>query len=59
MRAIVAGGDRGWVGDNPLIFPDTAKIRSLGWTPRLTIKEGIIRTLDSLQQNPTLLEARA
>ncbi|MGE0464128.1 MAG: NAD-dependent epimerase/dehydratase family protein [Vicinamibacterales bacterium] len=53
------GGDRGWVGDNPFIFLDTAKIRSLGWTPKLTIREGIIRTLNYLQQNPALLEARA
>ncbi|MCC7178085.1 MAG: NAD-dependent epimerase/dehydratase family protein [Acidobacteria bacterium] len=53
------GGDRGWVGDNPFIFLDTTKIGSLGWTPKLTIREGIIRTLDYLQQNPALLEARA
>ena len=53
------GGDRGWIGDNPFIFLDTAKIRSLGWGPKLTIREGIIRTLDYLQQHPALLEARA
>lgn len=53
------GGDRGWIGDNPFIFLDTAKIRSLGWAPKLTIREGIIRTLDYLQQHPALLEARA
>jgi UDP-glucose 4-epimerase len=52
------GGDRGWIGDNPFIFLDTAKIRSLGWQPKLTIREGIIRTLDYLQQNPALLDAR-
>ena len=52
-------GDRGWIGDNPFIFLDTAKIRSLGWGPKLTIREGIIRTLDYLQQHPALLEARA
>jgi UDP-glucose 4-epimerase len=53
------GGDRGWIGDSPFIFLDCAKIRALGWQPRLTIKEGIIRTLDYLQQNSWLLEARA
>jgi len=53
------GGDRGWIGDNPFIFLDTAKIRSLGWAPKLTIREGIIRTLDYLQQHPAMLEARA
>jgi UDP-glucose 4-epimerase len=53
------GGDRGWIGDNPFIFLDNAKMRGLGWTPKLTIRDGIIRTLEYLQQNPALLEARA
>jgi UDP-glucose 4-epimerase len=53
------GGERGWIGDSPIIFLDCARIRALGWSPRLSIKEGIIRTLDYLQQNPWLLEARA
>ncbi|MEQ1908739.1 MAG: NAD-dependent epimerase/dehydratase family protein [Vicinamibacterales bacterium] len=50
------GGDRGWIGDNPFIFLDCSRIRALGWSPRLTIREGIIRTLDFLQENPSLLE---
>ncbi len=53
------GGERGWIGDSPFIFLDTAKIRSLGWKPKLSIREGIIRTLDYLQANPWLLEERA
>ena len=53
------GGDRGWVGDNPFIFLDCARMRSLGWAPKLTIREGIIRTLDYLKANPQVLEARA
>ena len=53
------GGDRGWIGDNPFIFLDTTKIRSLGWQPKLTIREGVLRTLEYLEQNPELLEARA
>jgi UDP-glucose 4-epimerase len=40
------GGSRGWVGDSPLIHLDTTRIRSLGWRPRLTIREAIVRTLD-------------
>jgi len=52
------GGDRGWIGDNPFIFLDTAKIRALGWQPKLTIRDGIIRTLEYLQANPEILEAR-
>jgi UDP-glucose 4-epimerase len=54
-----SGGDRGWIGDNPFIFLDTARVRSLGWAPRLTIREGIIRTLDYLRAHPELLEKRS
>lgn len=53
------GGDRGWIGDNPFIFLDCSRIRALGWAPKLTIQQGIIRTLDYLVANPELLEARA
>lgn len=53
-----SGGDRGWIGDNPFIFLDTAKIRSTGWAPKLTIQQGIIRTVEWLQQNPWILERR-
>jgi UDP-glucose 4-epimerase len=52
------GGERGWVGDSPFIFLDTAKIRSLGWKPKLTIREGVERTLHWLQANQWVLEAR-
>jgi UDP-glucose 4-epimerase len=51
-----SGGDRGWIGDNPFIFLDTAKVRDLDWKPKLTIEEGIIRTLEYLQGNQWLLE---
>jgi len=57
-RIEYGGGDRGWVGDNPFIFLDTARISGLGWRPRLTIREGVIRTLDYLQRHPALVEAR-
>jgi UDP-glucose 4-epimerase len=53
-----SGGDRGWIGDNPFIFLDTARIRGLGWTPRLSIREAVLRTLDYLRTNPTVLESR-
>lgn len=53
-----SGGERGWIGDSPFIFLDTAKIRSLGWRPTLTIREGIIRTLDYLSTNRWLFEER-
>ncbi len=45
------GGDRGWIGDNPFIYLDTKRIRGLGWLPKLTIRDGIVRTLDWLRAN--------
>lgn len=53
------GGDRGWIGDNPFIFLDTARIRGLGWRPTLTIRESVIRTLEYLQRNRDVLDMRA
>ncbi len=50
------GGDRGWIGDNPFIFLDCSKIRSLGWQPSLTIREGVVRTVEYLRANPSVLE---
>ena len=47
-----SGGERGWVGDNPFIFLDTQRIRSLGWVPKLSIREGVESTVDWLQVNP-------
>ena len=43
------GGKRGWIGDNPFIFLDTKKIRSLGWKPKLSIEKSIIRTVKYLK----------
>jgi UDP-glucose 4-epimerase len=57
-RLEFSGGDRGWIGDNPFIFLDCTKIRRLGWTPKLTIREGVSQTLNYLRQNPQLLEER-
>jgi UDP-glucose 4-epimerase len=50
------GGDRGWIGDNPFIFLDCSKIRSLGWTPKLSIREGVIKTVEYLMENESVLE---
>lgn len=53
-----AGGERGWVGDSPFIFLDCASMRSLGWRPEVTIRDGIIRTLEFLERNRWVLETR-
>ena len=52
------GGDRGWIGDNPFIFLDTKKIQATGWKPKLTIEQGIIRTLRWLEANRWVYHAR-
>jgi UDP-glucose 4-epimerase len=51
-------GTRGWIGDNPFIFLDTKKILSTGWKPKLTIEQGIIRTLRWLEGNRWVYDAR-
>ncbi len=50
--------DRGWVGDNPFIFLDCRMARSLGWVPKLNIREGVKQTVRYLMANPHLFECR-
>lgn len=54
-----SGGDRGWIGDNPLIFLDTKKIQSLGWGPKCGIRDGVIRTVEYLRANEWVFEVRS
>jgi UDP-glucose 4-epimerase len=44
-RIDYAGGDRGWVGDVPQQLLAIDRVRSLGWTPRLTSAEAVDRTI--------------
>jgi UDP-glucose 4-epimerase len=53
-----AGGPRGWVGDSPFIFLDCSRIRALGWSARVSIREAVLRTLVYLKDNHWLLEGR-
>ena len=55
-RREYTGGERGWIGDSPFIFLDCSKVRSLGWKPKLSIREGIINTLSYLQEYSWVLE---
>ena len=52
------GGDRGWIGDNPFIFLDTSKIRDLGWKPKLSIKDGVLKTIQYLKTNEWVFKER-
>jgi UDP-glucose 4-epimerase len=53
-----SGGDRGWIGDNPFIFLETKRIQALGWKPKHTIREGVLKTVDFLQKNEWVFDAR-
>lgn len=53
-----SGGERGWIGDSPFIFLDTGRIRSLGWKPRLSIRDAIRRTIEWLAANRWVFERR-
>ena len=57
-KLVYTGGDRGWIGDNPFIFLDTAKLNNAGFKPKLSIKESVIKTLEYLIQNKWVLENR-
>lgn len=53
------GGRRGWAGDSPLIRLDTTRIRGLGWAPKLSIAQGILRTLDWLRASDYIWREQA
>jgi UDP-glucose 4-epimerase len=57
-RIEYTGGSRGWIGDNPFIYLDCARIRSLGWAPALSIRQGIVRTVRYIRENRWLRDAR-
>ncbi|HUI00957.1 MAG TPA: NAD-dependent epimerase/dehydratase family protein [Nitrososphaerales archaeon] len=44
VKRTYTGGARGWVGDNPVVYLDTTKIRSLGWTPKTSPSDAIRMT---------------
>lgn len=54
-----SGGERGWVGDSPFILLDCARMRSLGWAPKLSIREGVVRTLRFLVEHPEFVPGAA
>jgi UDP-glucose 4-epimerase len=52
------GGNKGWVGDNPFIFLDTAKIRKTGWRSQLSIQQAVEKTVDWLHENNWVFQRR-
>lgn len=55
-KLIFTGGDKGWIGDNPFIYLETKNIQSLGWKPKVSIKEGVIKTVKFISQNEWVLD---
>ena len=57
-KLIFAGGKRGWIGDNPLIFLNTKKVKKTGWKPKYTIKKSIEITTNYLLKNQWVLQRK-
>jgi UDP-glucose 4-epimerase len=49
------GGDRGWIGDSPLVSLDVSKLNNNGWKAETSLEEGIRRTTRYLLDNPETL----
>jgi len=58
VRYRFGGGQRGWLGDSPLVQLDTSRLKSLGWVPETSIEEGIRRTVRYLLAHSDILELR-
>lgn len=54
-----SGGNKGWIGDNPFIFLDVKKIMQLGWKPKLSIKESVIKTAEWIKNNEWIYDKRS
>tara|TARA_B100000212_G_scaffold279303_1_gene219075 strand:+ start:17815 stop:18765 length:951 start_codon:yes stop_codon:yes gene_type:complete len=46
------GGEKGWIGDSPLVHLDTTLAKSFGWYPRIGIEQSIRGTVDYLLSSP-------
>lgn len=57
-RLDFTGGKRGWIGDNPFVFLEIAKMIATGWKPQFTIQQSIIKTVDWLSQNKWTMQRR-
>jgi len=52
------GGTRGWLGDSPFVHLDISKLQSIGFQPRISIEDGVRRTVRYLARNPWILASR-
>lgn len=50
-----SGGDRGWIGDNPLILLDVDKAKLAGWTTQRSIESSVKDTVKWILENDWIL----
>ena len=48
-----------WIGDNPFIFLDCSRMRAMGWSPKHSIRESVVKTVEYLDRNQWLFESRS
>ena len=51
-----SGGNKGWIGDNPFIYLDTMKVRALGWKPKYSIEQAVVKTVEYIMENEWILQ---
>lgn len=47
------GGERGWIGDSPIVHLNIERVKQYGWSPKITIEEGIRKTVRYLLSSDT------
>jgi UDP-glucose 4-epimerase len=52
------GGDRGWIGDNPIVFLDVRKAMATGWSPQYGIEQSVRETTRWLSDNAWIFDTR-
>lgn len=57
-KLIYSGGERGWVGDNPFIFLDCSKLKSLGWKAEYSIQDAVLKTVKYMEKNEWIFSRR-
>ncbi len=48
------GGAGGWVGDQPVVLLSTKRMEALGWKPKVSIEDGVRRTIRYLIETNSL-----
>jgi UDP-glucose 4-epimerase len=51
VEYVFTGGERGWVGDSPVVHLDTTRLKDLGWVPTVSIEKSIRDTVKYIIKN--------